>query len=815
MGTVGKDIRHGVRVLFKSPGFTTIAVVTLGLGIGANTAIFSLVDALLLQSLPIREPDRVVQVFGAENDRLISTHAYPSYIDQRDRCDAFSGLAMRSPAPAHVGTGDRAVRVQAALVSGNYFSVLGVVPAAGRLITPADDVMRGGHPVAVLGFDLWHRMYEADPTVIGTEITVNGFPFTVIGVTAEGFGGITMRPTEIWAPVAMFDALKPQRAHDSPHPLDSRDTFWHYIVGRLASGRTIEQAEAQVNRVYAGLAAVYPDIQCSKARLIPVNKAKMGITGRAVASDSARLLSIAVGLILLIACANVANLLTSRAQSRQREIAIRTAVGAGRGRVIRQLLTESLLLAMLGGATGLLIATWVGDLLLGLVPESALLSRQSVDLTLHGRVLCFTLIVSVLTAVVFGLIPALQTSCVDLVPALKASAGMTSPRRRRHSLRDFLVAGQVAVSLILLISAGLLVRTLSNLRKTEPGLDPDGVLLASVDMARQGYDEERGRIFYDRLIERVEAIPDVTSAALARLVPMHVEYQRRMIVEAHDSGAGRPPMIHFNTVSPTYFTTMRIPLLRGRVFGPQDTEFAPGVVVVNRALAERFWNGNALGKHLSSQTESFEVVGVVADGKYHGLRESLLPFAYFSLAQSYRPTATLVARTVGDPMAVLPAVRAATRELDPMLPLFGVETLEDHLGAATSNERMAATLFGAFAVLAVALVVAGSYGVMSHGVSRRVQEIGLRMALGAQRGDVLRLVLVQGSQVIIVGIVVGLVATFGFTHFLRSRLFEVGAADPVTYIAVSFLLAAVTLLACYIPARRATKVDPMVALRNE
>ncbi|MCH8805923.1 MAG: ABC transporter permease [Planctomycetes bacterium] len=808
-----QDLRFAIRTLLKSPGFTIIAVATLALGIGANTAIFSMTNALLLRPLPIDEPDRVVQVYR-ESDRgvLSATHAYPSYVDLRDQSDAFTGLAMRSPASVHVGDGEQATRVEAALVSGNFFQVLGIRPAAGRLIAPADDQAPGERPVAVISFNLWRRMFNRDPGAVGNEIVVNGFPFTLIGVTAEGFSGTRMTPTDVWAPTAMHDAIKPQRAGRDPHPLDARDMTWLYVIGRLKPGLTIEQAEARMGPLYARLHADAPHYR--GVRLIPVSDVKLGLTARGDAIDSMRLLTAVVGVVLLIACANVANLLMSRAQDRRRELAIRLAVGASRWRVVRQLLSESVLLALLGGGLGLILCVWVGDLLTLLVPQSRFVAQQAIDMSLDARVLLFALGISVLTGLVFGIMPAVQAVRVDPGPVLKAGAGPSGPRRR-FSLQQFLVVGQVSVSLMLLVSAGLLLRSLMNIRQANPGFEPKGVLLASMDLSLHRYGEQRARRFYDRLVERVAAIPGVQSAALAHRVPIHLPYQGAMDVEGYALEEGERSFLHYNAVSPNYFATMRIPLLRGRVFEASDSSESAGVVVANQSMAGRFPGGEALGKIVRDRGKTYRIVGVVGDGRYHGLRESAEPFLYFLLSQQHYPKATLIARTLGEPMAAASAVRAAVSELDRSLPLFGVETLEDHLGADAAEEKMIATLFSALGAVAIAMVSIGLYGVMSYAVARRTREIGLRMALGAQRRDVVRLFLGRGSALIATGIVIGLAGALAVTRILQTRLYEVTATDPATFAGVTLLLVVVAMSACYLPAHRATRVDPLTALRHE
>ncbi len=816
MSVLFQDLRFAVRVLLSRPGFVLVVILTLALGIGANTAIFSMVNGLLLRPMPIHEAASVVQVFGEfESGGLSSTHSYPSFVDQREQCDVFTDLCMRAPSPAHFDAGDGAMRVEAAMVSGSFFSMLGVEPAVGRLLTAADDAELGGNPVVVVSFDMWKRVLHGDPAIVGREIRLNNFPFIVAGVTSRGFTGVTMRPTDVWAPAAMHDAMRPDRAGEELHPFVDRGTTWLRIYGRLKPEVTIEQAEARTRIVYGRLREADPIMQPPGARLLPVSDTRMGLRTRAATVDSMMLLMITVGVVLLIACANVAGLLMARMQDRQHEFAIRQAMGAGRARIVRQLLTESVLLALLGGAIGLLLSVWLNDLMQVLIPESRLLSNDAVEISVDRRVLMFTLAVAVITGLLFGLAPALRSARVDFVSTIKAGSRTTLGPGQRRSLQQGLVVGQVALSFVLLIVAGLFLRTLMKVQTTNPGFDPENVLLASVETIGGDWDEQRILRFQDRLRDRSQLLPGVVSVGMAGRIPMHSQYQATMELQGHEPVGDSPPRIHFNTVSPGYFATMRIPVLAGRTFAHEDAANAPLVAVVNETMAAQFWDGDALGKSVRIWDRSFEVAGVVGDGKYHGIRETPRPFIYFPLSERCEEQVTLAVRTTGSPRAVSPLLKAALSDIEPTIPLYNVRTLQEHLGSGMAQERMAAWLLCILGVVAIGLVAAGLYGVMSFAVARRIREIGVRMALGARRRDVMCLILGRGLLLVAVGCAIGLFGALVLTRLLHSRLYDVTPTDPVTFVGVFILLAFVGALACYIPARRATKVDPMIALRYE
>ncbi|HEX7049885.1 MAG TPA: ABC transporter permease [Longimicrobiales bacterium] len=824
MTTLMNDLRYTLRGLARNPGFAVVAVLTLGLGIGANSAIFSVVNAVLLRPPPqVREPERLVQLYTSDySGPLYGASSYPDYEAFRDGADAFSGLAAYGFRPVQLAIGDRAELTAGELVSGNYFSVLGVTPAVGRLILPSDDDVPGRAPVAVISYTVWQRSFGLNPDVVGRTVRLNGQPYTIIGVAPPGFAGST-RPLAagVWVPMAMADRLTGQSGDDSL--LEERGSRWLGVIGRLADGATLERAQAQVTTLAAGLHARYPgawtDVREATRRvtLLPEPETRVPPAARGAVLGFVGMLMGVVGLVLLIACANVANLLLARATQRRREIAIRLAVGAGRGRLVRQLLTESLVLALLGGGAGLLIALWLTDLLTGFQPPLPL--PIALDVGLDGRVVSFALAVSVLTGIIFGLVPALEASRPELVPALKDESGAARVGGRRPWLRSALVVGQVAVSLVLLIGAGLFVRSLRNAAAVDLGFDPEGVLLATLMLDLEGYTPAEGRVFYTRLLERVEALPGVESAAVAEVVPLMIGNQQRrsVSIEGYEPAPGEDMEFDFNGVSAGYFELMRMPLARGRGFTAEDREGAPLVVVVNETFARRFWPGeDPIGKRLSYRRDAFaEVVGVVRDAPVRSRAEPQRAQFFIPHAQDYRGNMMLHVRTAGDPAALAPAVRGAVRELDADLALLNVTTLEQAVGGSLLPQRAAAALLGGFGSLAVLLAMIGLYGVMAYAVASRTREVGIRMALGARGPDVVRMIVGRGMGLVALGLGLGLLAAVAVTRLASQFLFDVSATDPASFTAAAVALAAVALVAAYLPARRAARVDPIVALRNE
>ncbi|HKQ78137.1 MAG TPA: ABC transporter permease [Blastocatellia bacterium] len=813
MNTLWQDLRYGARMLLKRPAFTLIAALTLGLGIGANTAVFTLLNAFLFRPLPCAAPERLVGYYIGKEER--NGLSYPYYRDVRDRNEVFSGFIAFRFATANLsgGAGGRNDYLWGYLVSGNYFDTLGVPAAMGRALTEADDRTPGAHPVVVLSHGCWQRRFGGDPGVVGKKVLLNGHGFTVIGVTPAGFFGTErLVAPEFFAPMMMQRQIEP-----GGDWLEDRGSGTLWAAGRLKPGVTVEQAQASVNLLTGQIAKEYPDHHLGLT-------VKLGTPGLVVPSIRkaailfAAILMALVGVVLLITCTNLANLLLARAVERRKEIAVRLALGASRWRLLRQLLTESLMVAILGGALGSLLAVWIIDALMALKPS--LDAPLNVNLSTDWRVLGFMAMLSLLTGVLFGLAPAWTASKPEITPALKdATPGLAS---HRSWLSRGLIVTQVAMSMLTLIAAGLIVRSLTNARKIDLGFNPYNSVVMSFDLNLQGYDRARGEQFYRRLLERAATLPGARSAAVTSDRPLDPAMSSGNIyVEGRpvERGANQPGAFE-GLVTPGYFATMEIPLLRGRVFTERDNKDATPVAVVNEAFARLFFpgadpTGEAIGKRFSREREGrfAEIVGVVKDVKVFSLGEAPQPYAYFSIFQNYSGDATLVARSAADARALLTSLRGEVNALDATLPAYEAKTMEDHLGFSLFPMRVAAAMSGSFGLLALALAAIGIYGVMAYSASQRTREIGIRIALGARKSDVLRLVAGRGMTLVAIGMSIGLVAALLVTRLMESLLYGVSATDPLTFIVIASLLAFIALLACWIPAWRATKVDPMIALR--
>jgi macrolide transport system ATP-binding/permease protein len=822
MNTLLQDLRYGARMLGKNPGFTFIAVLVLTLGIGANTAIFSLVDEALVRPLPVPHPEQLVLLSMANQSGFATGFAYPDYADYRDRNQVFAGLIGYSQMALSLNINGQSERIDGMVVTGNYFSMLGVDTALGRAFSPEEDQTPNTHPVVVVSYGCWQRRFGADPKLIDKTISLNGYSFTVIGIAPAEFSG-TVRgyAPEVYVPIMMISQAQPAWEHD---PLTTRGFWWLSLMGRLQPGVTPPQAEAAMTALHEQIRdAEQVGGMMAEARPV-LRDGRQGDTGMLNdLSFPLKLLMAVVGLVLLIACANVANLLLGRAAARQKEIAVRLAVGASRWRLVRQLLTESLLLSIIGGAGGLMLALWLTDLLAAYTPPNGS-TNLALDAKLNLRVLGFTLLLSLLTSLIFGLAPALSASKPDLVSMLKNESGASGAGARRFSLKNFLVITQVALSLVVLISAGLCLKSLRNLNAIDTGFDTAKVFVMSLDLGSGGYDEARGRSFYSQLRERVAALPSVESVSLATIVPLGKGGMIRFIkqLEGYQAEPDEKISISFNIVGEHYFSTMGVPLLAGREFGPQDNAASPKVVIINEAMAQKYWpDSSPLGKHLDlgrvrkATSPIMEIIGIAKNSKYSELTEAAEPAFYEPLQQDYTPQMALHVRTAGDSKALITMVRQEVQALDANLPVFNVKTLAEQKSRALYSERIVAMLLTAFGLLALGLAALGIYGVMAYSVSRRTREIGIRMALGAKIGDVLALILRQGMALIVIGVALGLAGAFAATRLLTSFLYGVSATDVTTFALIALLLTAVAWLACYIPARRATKVDPMVALRYE
>ena len=813
-----QDLRFAARTLLKSPGFTIVAVLTLGLGIGANAAIFTVVNTLLLKPpAQVGEPGRLVTVYTS--DFSGPRFGGSSWVDYRDfqRVDGLSGLASYTPRPFALAVDGETRRSFGEEVSGNYFGVLRVRPALGRFFLPAEDSAPGTQPVAVIGYGHWQRSFGGDRGAIGRGVTINGVSFTIVGVAPPGFAGsIRGIGAEVWVPFLMHSVISP-----ASEDLTNRSGRGIALMGRMKPGVTIEQVRAQFDVMARRLHDAYPDKwtdvrhEPRAISVLPERDSRVFPQVRGPVMSFIAMLMAVVGLVLLICCTNVANLILARATARQREIAIRLAMGASRGRLVRLLLTESLLLALSGGAAGALLAWWTTGALAAFQPPLPV--PLSLDLSPDLRVLVFGLAVTTITGFVFGLLPALRATRPDLVPALKDEVTAVGVGGRRVGMRDLLVIAQVTVSMVLLVMAGLFVRSLRNARSIDPGFDPRGVVMLSTELSIQGYPREKAREFHSRLVERARALPGVRAVSYAKSVPLGLAFERWGVqVEGYEARPGEEMEFGANNVGPDYFTTMGIPLVRGRGVVGSDIAGAPGVAVVNERFARRFWPGlDPLGKRISTDGENWlEVVGVAKDGKYNTLGEEPSPHFYVAALQGGERDMTLLVRTDGEPSAQLGALREVVKSLDPNLPMQ-TATMDEHLGFALLPQRLAASLLGVFGALGLALAGIGLYGVMAFMVAQRTREIGLRIALGASARDVLRVVLGHGARVAAAGVVLGLAAALGFARLASSFLYGIGAADPVTFVAIPLLLAVVAILAGYLPARRAIGLDPMTALRSE
>ena len=811
MGTLLQDIRYGWRQLLKHRAFTALAVLSMALGIGANTAIFSLVDTVLLRPLPVREPSQLIAVDGLQhNGADFTLQSYLNYKDYRDRNTVFSGLlAYRFVVTSlsHNGVNER---VWGFDVSGNYFDVLGVKPALGRGFLPEEDQTAGSHPVVILSHACWQKRFAGDPSIIGQTILINTHPFTIVGVAPAGFIGteVAFAP-EFWVPLMMAKQIEPGSTW-----IDARDSDNLFVIGRLKSGVTVAQAKAELEGITLQMAKEHPTENAGRrVLLMPPGLFIPDIRNSIFAFSG--LLAVVGAMVLLLACVNLANLLLARATERRKEIGIRLAVGASRARLVRQLLTESVLLSVAGGAFGLLLAAWINHLVgsIKLPTDIALLF----DLRIDWRVLVFTLALSIATGILFSLIPALQSSKPELIPALKDETSMAGFRRSR--LRNSLVIAQVSLSLVLLISAGLIVRSLQAAQRMRPGFNPQNAVALSFDVGLQGYDDAKGRAFYRQVMERCGAIPGVRSIAVTDVLPLSLDYSSTAIyIESQPvTSTSNMPLAIPYSVSPKYFETMGM-ALRGRDFLPTEDKKESRVAIVNETFARRFFKDqDPIGKrynHAGPNDPFWEIIGVVPDGKYNTLGEEPKAVIYRPL-RSFDSTFVLVARTEGDPRTVLAALRREVQQLDPTLPIYDAKTLTQHMNIPLFPAKMAAGVLASFGILALMLAAVGIYGVMSYIVAGRTREIGLRMALGAQSADILRLILRQGMWLAAIGAAIGLAIGFGGTRLLKTLLYGVSAADPMTFTVVTLLLGSVALFACWLPAHRATRVDPMVALRAE
>jgi macrolide transport system ATP-binding/permease protein len=809
-----RDLQYSVRLLGRAPGFAAVAIFTLAIGIGATTAVFTVLNRAFLQALPVADPDRLVALNNTAPNRTFPTFSYPNYVDIRERTRSFSALIAYRYAPLSVSHDGINERLWGYVVTGNYFDVLGVRPAIGRLLAPADDQVRSGHPLVVVTYKFWQQRMGGARDVVGRTLLANGRSYTIVGVTPQGFFGTeVVSAPELFFPMAMLGEIEGSKTW-----LDDRGVEILFVVGRLNPDTSRNQAQADVTAASMSLEKDFPRENEGK-RITLSSPGLIGGMMRAPVLGFAGLLMVIAALVLLLACTNLANLLLARAADRRREMAVRLSLGAARRSLVRQLLTESLLLSAAAGALGFVLAWWLVQLAGQF--ELPVDIPLAIDLPIDRRVLLFNIVLSVLTGVLFGLVPALQATKADLVSALKDST--TVAPRHESAWKKGLIVVQVAVSLVLLIGGGLMLRSLAHAQMIPLGFTPERAAEVSFDLRLQGYEPAAGREFQRQLLERVRALPEVRHAALADVIPVDLHFGRARVEAdgAVPEPSGRAPLAFNNRVTPGYFQAMETRLQEGRDFTAFDNDSSPRVAIVNRSFARRMWPGqSAVGRRFTLKLNNqdnrpIEVVGVAADGKYASLGESGSPMVYRPLWQSYSGSTTVIVRTDGDLPNMLAAVQREIHRLDPNIPIGSARTLTERLDLPLFPARMTAWILGSFGALALVLAAVGLYGVMSYMVSTRTHEIGVRMAMGARAADVLALILRQGLTLTAAGVITGVLLAVLLARLMRALLYGISSTDAPTYIAVVALLGLVALIACLVPARRATKMDPVAALRAE
>lgn len=820
MENLWKDLRYAFRMLFKSPGFTLVAVLALGLGIGANTAIFSVFNGMLWRPLPARDSQRLVVLAAKTRDFQFPLNlSYLDFQDYRQLKSVFSDLVAYSPSPVNFGAQGRPERAWVDLVSGNYFSALGIEPALGRTFAPDEGWVQNKDPLVVLSYKFWQKRFGGDRGVIGQTVQVNNHAFTIIGVAPERYvGAYYFIEPDFYLPLTATGIVDPTESD----ALTRRSASFLRVLGYLKPGVTPAQAMAAAQPLDHRLAQDFPDSHKGLSLLVlPELKARPepGLGG--FMSAAVIVFMLLVGLVLLIACANVANLILARANGRRKEFATRVALGASRWRLARQLLTETVLLSACGGVLGMVFARWAGMGLTSIhIPTD--IPLRLFDLRLDWRIFSFAFLAALLTGVVAGLVPSLQASRTDLADTLKAGGRSGGSSAGHHRFRNVLVVSQVAVSLLLLACAGFFIRSLQNSAHVDMGFRIDHTLLMSVDLGLQGYTEARGQQFFKQLTERVRSMPGVRDAAVSSYIPMGYDnsgvsvFPDGQIIDDKSNSE----VVFDDLVQPRYFRTAGVPVIRGREFTDADSASAPLVAIINDTFAQKIWPGqDPIGKIFRTKKDGppIQVVGLTRTGKYLFLYETPQLYVYFSLAQRYSAGANLFVHTEGDPQQIVSAVRDQIRQLDASLPVFAVTTMEAHVryGKPLLPARLGAMLVGAFGLLGLILASVGVYGVVSYSVSQRTQEIGIRTALGAQRSNVLGMILKQGMRMALIGTGVGIVLSFLLFRGLRSVLYGVKSTDLATLAAVSGMLLAVAFVASYVPALRATRVDPVVALREQ
>ena len=817
--TILQDFRYAIRSLAAQPGFTVVAVLMLTLGIGANATIFSWVNAVLLNPLPgTNEPGRLVQLAYLYRDDTLPSFSYPDYKDIRDGSRLLQGVAGRNGLAVGIVIDREAERAWAEMVTANFFDVLGVQIVAGRAFTPADDVP-GAPPVAIVSHDYWTGRFGGDPQIVGRQVRINALPFTIVGVAGQGFrGGESGLSLDLWVPMGTQPQVMP-----GGNRLDARGSRWLSVVARLNPGTSPDQARAELDSIVDGMRNTYASqgrYIDYRAAVFPLDQAPTG--GVSVLRPVLLILMAVAVVVLLIACANLAGLLLARASARQREIAIRLSMGAGRWRIVQQLLVEGAVLAGLGTAAALIVLQWTAGLLIGFAPPSELPIKLQVPIDL--RVVWFTAAVAISTVMLFALAPATMAAPAHLATTLR-DVGAAGRMFGRHRLRRALVVTQVALSIALLVGAGLCLRSLNAATRMTPGFEANGVVVGWLDLFSAGYTADTGRAFYARMLERVRALPGVESASLGRRIPLGFigGSFTDITVEGHEAKADDPQGVGINYVGPDYATTMQMPVIAGRDLSIDDVAERPRVALISETMARLYWKGrDPVGGRLffgrpraDREPQWITVVGVAKDIKQRRLTERAQPFMFVPILQFYSADAVLHVRTNRPTETAAADLQRAMRELDAQVPFYSLSRLSDHVRAATFQQKLAGDLLVVFGGLALLLAGIGSYGVLSYLVGMRRREIGIRLAVGATRGDVFRLVAGSGARVIGIGLVVGLLLSIGVGMGLQSLLIGISPADPVTYAVVLAILVTVTSAACMLPARRAARLDPVTTLREE